>query len=249
MPDGPEARERAAALDTLLAILDELVTRDPEADATAWLADLAGRDASERAGSADGINLLTYHRAKGMEWDAVFLPMLEEGSLPIHHALDDPESLAEERRLLYVGITRARTHLALSWAEYRESATGRGGKRRPSRFLADLVPPRPRHVTQLPDAVRVPVRNGLDLGSDPLVEGLRAWRSARARADGVPAYVVAHDSTLAAIAERRPTSIAELRRVSGIGPAKLDKYGEEILSVTAQFAAAHDPVTGRPAGP
>ena len=237
VPEGPEGRERAAALDTLLAILDELIGADGTTDIATYLADLAARDAAERAGSAGGINLLTYHRAKGMEWDAVFLPMLEEGFLPIHHALDDPEALAEERRLLYVGITRARTHLALSWAEYREGATGRGGKRRPSRFLADLAPPRPRRVTQLPDAVRVPVRNGLDLGSDPLVEGLRAWRSARAKADGVPAYVVAHDSTLAAIAERRPSSIAELRRVSGIGPAKLEKYGPEILEVTARFPA------------
>src|SRR4029077_15687172 len=122
-------------------------------------------------------------------------------------------------------------------AEYREGATGRGGKRRRSRFLDDLVPAPVRRVTQLPDAVRVPVRNGLDLGSDPLVEGLRAWRSARAQADGRPAYVVAHDSTLAAIAARRPSSIAELRRVSGIGPAKLEKYGPEILAVTARFPA------------
>ena len=89
-----------------------------------------------------GVNLLTYHRAKGMEWDAVFLPMLEEGSLPIRHALDDPAALEEERRLLYVGITRARIHLALSWAETRANPNGSTAASGPSRFLDALGPTR-----------------------------------------------------------------------------------------------------------
>jgi superfamily II DNA helicase RecQ len=63
---------------------------------------------------------------------------------------------------------------------------------------------------------------------------LRAWRSARARADDVPAYVVAHDALLAAIVEQRPGSIAALRRVKGMGPAKLDRYGDEILAILAR---------------
>ena len=226
---GSEARERAAALDTLLAILEELVTKHPDTGPDAFLAEMAVRDEAERHGSATGVNLLTYHRAKGMEWDAVFLPMLEEGSLPIHHALEDERALAEERRLLYVGITRARVHLALSWAERRTANTGREGRRRASRFLDDLLPPRGSRVTQLPDAVVRPATRPTD---DPVLDALRAWRSARAKADAVPAYVVAHDATLLAIAEVRPASVAELRRVKGMGPAKLEKYGEEILAVT-----------------
>jgi superfamily II DNA helicase RecQ len=60
---------------------------------------------------------------------------------------------------------------------------------------------------------------------------LRAWRTGRARDDAVPPYVVAHDSTLAAIADARPTSAAALRRVKGIGPAKVDAYGDDILAI------------------
>ena len=137
--EGDEARERQASLETLLAIVDELVGADPAADVAGVLADLDARAAHEREGSAGGVNLLTYHRAKGLEWDAVFLPSLEEGILPIRQARDDDDALAEERRLLYVGITRARVHLALSWAERRETR-GREGRRQPSRFLLDLRP-------------------------------------------------------------------------------------------------------------
>src|SRR4029079_13855626 len=91
----------------------------PAADRSAVVAELERRAAHERDGSAGGVNLLTYHRAKGLEWDAVFLPMLEEGTLPIRQAIDDDAALAEERRLLYVGITRARSRLVLSWADRR----------------------------------------------------------------------------------------------------------------------------------
>jgi len=235
-PAGADSRERAAALDTLLAILGELIAANPAGvDTAAFFAELSEREASERrAGSGGGIQLLTYHRAKGMEWDAVFLPMLEEGYLPIHHALDDPEAIAEERRLLYVGITRARRHLALSWAERRASANGREGKRRASRFLDDLGPPRERRVVQLPGP-RAPLPRDEE---GPLLQGLRVWRTARARVDAVPAYVVAHDAMLEAIADVQPTSLAALRRVNGMGPAKLEKYGPEILAVVERVRSS-----------
>jgi DNA helicase-2/ATP-dependent DNA helicase PcrA len=231
--EGAEGRERAAALDTLVEIAADLAAAGAGLDVAALLADFARRAGAERAGSVAGVNLLTYHRAKGLEWDAVFLPMLEEGSLPISHALADPAALEEERRLLYVGITRARVHLALSWAETRANPNGSIGRKRPSRFLDAIGPTvthpaRPRRVTTLPDAFAAP--------SNPGAEGtlaqLRAWRTARAKADAVPAYVIAHDATLEAIADARPSTIPALRRVRGMGPARLEKYGAEILAIT-----------------
>jgi len=206
------------------------------------LADLEARAAHERSGAADGVNLLTFHRAKGLEWDAVFLPALEEGNLPIRQAIDDDEALAEERRLLYVGLTRARTHLALSWAERRETR-GRESRRQQSRFLLDLRPrPAPgTRIRELPGP-RVagpapkPARAGAADNDDPVFAALREWRTGVARDEAMPPYVIAHDATLAAIAEARPRSLAALRRVKGMGPAKLEKYGDEILAVVDRTA-------------
>jgi DNA helicase-2/ATP-dependent DNA helicase PcrA len=250
---GAEARERTAALALVLEIAREAVAGragKPALDPRDLLADFAARAAAEAEGSADGVNLLTLHRAKGLEWDAVLLPGLEEGTLPIRQAADDDDALAEERRLLYVGLTRARRHLALSWAERRVGSGDREARRRPSRFLRALEAGRPGaaagagavpgppglrkpRVTILPGPAVVASSVGRPT-DEALMADLRAWRSARARADDVPAYVVAHDVLLAAIVEERPGSPATLRRIKGMGPARLDRYGEEILALLAR---------------
>ncbi len=235
--EGDEARERQAALDTLLAIVDEHVVAHPFADMASVLADLDARAAHERSGAVEGVNLLTYHRAKGLEWDAVFLPGLEEGVLPIRQAKDDEGALAEERRLLYVGITRARVHLALSWAERREQR-GRPVRREVSRFVMDLRPRPGTSFRDLPPTGLIAAREARERAirgkeGDPVVAALRAWRTARARSEAVPPYVIAHDATLAAIAAAHPRSLAALRRVKGMGPAKLDAYGDELLQIMA----------------
>jgi DNA helicase II / ATP-dependent DNA helicase PcrA len=188
------------------------------------------------------VNLLTYHRAKGLEWDAVFLPMLEDGTLPIRQAFDDDAAIAEERRLLYVGITRARRRLHLSWADRRETR-GREARRTRSRFLAGLPSGVPRSAGAerglLPTTTKVRPRPVT--GADPLFDALRAWRTDRAREEKMPAYVVAYDETLASIAAARPSTLAALERVKGIGPAKLDKYGADILGIVASVGPTFDP--------
>jgi superfamily II DNA helicase RecQ len=67
---------------------------------------------------------------------------------------------------------------------------------------------------------------------------LRAWRLERARADSVPPYVVFHDSVLRAIADAQPASLGELAQIAGVGPAKLDRYGEDVLDVLARAASS-----------
>ncbi len=243
-PRGDEARERTAALETVLAIVDEVIRADPAADRAKVRAELERRAAHERDGAAGGVNLLTYHRAKGLEWDAVFLPMLEDGTLPIRQAFDDASAIAEERRLLYVGITRARRRLHLSWADRRETR-GREGSRKRSRFLAGLVPSGPRSTAGGRGLLPGPatVRRRPTVGDDPLFDALRAWRTDRAREEQMPAYVVASDETLASIAAARPTSLTALERVKGIGPSKLDKYGADLLAIIASAAPGPEETT------
>jgi DNA helicase-2/ATP-dependent DNA helicase PcrA len=153
-----------------------------------------------------GVHLLTYHRAKGLEFEAVFLPRLEERELPSKLS-KTPDALAEERRLLYVGLTRAKRHLSVTWS----------GK--PSRFLAelDLRAPAPKAVE--PD--------------DPLYETLKEWRLKTAKAEEKPAYVIFHNATLAEIVRRSPRTKEELAAVPGVGPAKLERYGDAVLAAIA----------------
>ena len=132
VPEGEAAAERHGAVVTLLELAEDLARTDPAADVPAFLAEVERRAEIEAGGTATGVELLTYHRAKGLEWDAVFLPALEEGTLPIRQSTE-PDELAEERRLLYVGITRARRYLWLSWATTQD---GGDRTRRPAQPLA-----------------------------------------------------------------------------------------------------------------
>jgi DNA helicase II / ATP-dependent DNA helicase PcrA len=212
------ARERWDSLEALAQLAADFFAAAPQATLGDLAADLALRSATGRAPAVDGVTLASLHAAKGLEWEAVFLAGLTDGTLPIVYAQTD-EAVAEERRLLYVGITRARQRLFLSWALARSP----GGRRtrKPSRFLAGLQ-----------SRARPPEED------NPLVTALRQWRSATAGAQGVPAYVVLSDATLLLIASRRPASRAELAGVPGVGAVRLDRYGAAVLALCAEAANA-----------
>jgi DNA helicase-2/ATP-dependent DNA helicase PcrA len=242
---GAEARDRHAALSTLLAIARSLEAEQRDATVADYLAELARRDAAESEAGGDGVTLSTLHRAKGLEWDAVFLPQLEEGTLPIRQAFA-AEALAEERRLLYVGITRARRHLVLSWAGSRLGAKG-PARARPSRFIAELRPNAVARPAPKPGSAVASFE--LSAADEPLLAKLIEWRRERARADGVPAYVVADNKTLAAIAARRPMDEAGLLAVRGIGPQKVASYGAKILAIVRSPTLGSQPTLPEPGRP
>src|SRR6185312_11437513 len=184
--------------------------------------------------------------AKGLEWDAVFLVGLVDGTLPIQHA-DTPEAVEEERRLLYVGVTRAKQRLALSWALSRTEG-GRRTRRR-SRFLTGLAPDTA-PIGRGAATGRCRICGGRLVGpeqlktgrcarcpstADPaLVDALKDWRRRRSAEDSVPAFVVFSDATLLAIAERRPTDDRALLAIPGIGRSKLDKFGHDVIEIVSR---------------
>ena len=129
---GGASRERWESLSSLAALADDVSAADTEARMPAFVRELDERMASQHAPSVQGVTLASLHAAKGLEWGTVFLIGCSDGYLPITMA-DTPEAVEEERRLLYVGVTRARDRLVLSWAGAR--TPGARATRRPSRFL------------------------------------------------------------------------------------------------------------------
>ena len=224
-PDADDEITRQADLARLRSLAAEYDDAHPEdGSVDGFVAELTERFHTEKSGR--GVQLLTYHRAKGLEFDAVFLPRLLDRELPFRsqRAAADPE---EERRLFYVGITRARTHLYLSWP--------RDPKTSPSLFLRELSV-----ISAEPTRGSGSRGNGgkgkrvTVSANGPLFDRLKAWRRERAANDGVPAYVVFKDATLAEIADRKPATKGQLADVSGVGPAKLERYADEVLEIVAE---------------
>ena len=188
-----------------LARLVRLAEEHADLDGPAFVAELERRF-GDRGESRRGVHLLTLHGAKGLEFEAVFVARVEEKELPSRLA-KAPAEIAEELRLLYVGLTRAKRHLFVTWTRTR------------SRFLRELGLEPQKAARREPEP------------DDPVFAALKAWRLERAKADEVPAYVVFHNSTLAEIAGRKPQTLGDLAEVPGVGPAKLDRYGGDVLSV------------------
>lgn len=260
-PSGGAARERWEALAALVRLAAEFRPEPGAAEGLAgFTAELGRRAHAQHAPTVAGVTLASLHSAKGLEWDAVFLVGLAEGTMPTGYARS-AEALEEERRLLYVGITRARRMLWLSYGEARSSG---GRARRPCRFLQGVpgLSPfggqaaAPRAERPASGAPRVPRKTvivscrvcGTTLLAGPerklgrcagcpssldeeLFERLGDWRARVAAAAKIPAYVVFTDATLTALAERQPSDRAGLVEIAGIGPRKLELYGEAVLAL------------------
>ncbi|MGW4091801.1 ATP-dependent DNA helicase UvrD2 [Nocardia sp. NPDC004750] len=259
-PAGAQARERWTSLVALVRLTEELVGHDDRLDLTGLLRELATRAEARHPPTVQGVTLASLHAAKGLEWDAVFLVGLSDGTMPIAHVLADDGSVAdeaaleEERRLLYVGVTRAREHLRLSWALARNEG-GRRSRRR-SRFLNGLVPDdSPASRIAAPPSAPHGVRPTCRVCAKPLIgtyatmlgrcrrcpaeldaellAALRDWRAEKAEALRVREFVVFTDTTLTAIAEQQPADDAALAAIAGIGAKKIDQFGADVLAIVA----------------
>jgi len=202
-------------------------------------------------GAPAGIVLSTVHKVKGMEWDHVVVVGADQGRFP-HRLAEDVE---EERRVFHVAITRAREHLLVVSDAARPSPfvaemstpappVAAPDPRAPARGGGPPPPSRPSAAGRARGAAAssaVTSSSGsadgtvvsLDADGEALFEELRRWRTAAAKSMGVPAYVVLHDRTLATIAARRPATLAQLAACPGIGPAKLERHGDDLLALIA----------------
>jgi DNA helicase-2/ATP-dependent DNA helicase PcrA len=269
-PEGAGAvRERWESLAALVSVAEDLATERTRTAAVAPAgstaepltlaevsAELERRAEAQHVPAAQGVTVSTLHSAKGLEWDAVALLGVHEGTLPFTLATT-PEQLAEERRLLYVGVTRARRLLRISWSR---SRGGGSGSRKPSRFLDAVLPegmrsrgagaaePRARRkgsvLSQhcrscgraLADAAERKMGRHQDCPAtfdEQTLEQLKQWRKQVANEQSVPAFCVFTDATLVAIAEARPAAVQDLVKIQGLGPAKSDRYGDQVLAIIA----------------
>ena len=223
------AGEGSSHLDDLEALIQVAALHPDPATFGQWLHAVFRREATP-----GGVTLSTVHRVKGREWNRVAVFGVTSGIVP-HRLADDVE---EERRVLHVAITRAREAVVLLV----DAA-------RPSRFLDELTgvashelsPSATASATIRPPSASTPRAPAPPRDTSPEAiaaeAALRQWRMQRSKRDGVPAYVVFHDSTLVAIAAQRPTTLAGLRTIPGIGPTKLDRYGDDIIEVLETAAA------------
>ncbi|QGH70272.1 AAA family ATPase [Pseudactinotalea sp. HY158] len=233
-PNRGSLRDRWESLNALATLADDLF-QARGVDMAGYVDELLERANAQHAPTVQGVTLASLHASKGLEWDAVFLVGVTDGLLPISFA-DTPAAIEEERRLLYVGVTRAREHLEFSYSRSRSNG-GRGTRKR-SRFLDGIWPAEQRRA-RATTRRRREIEQDEDIDEE-LLARLREWRASVASRLDKPAFTVLHDTTLAAIASAQPKELRQLAILRGIGPTKLDAYGPQILAVVR----GEDPLRG-----
>ncbi len=246
--DDETGSERRQLLSAFIRLGRDHLAVDPNATLQSFVEALKTGANEATTANSDRVDVTTFHQAKGLEWDVVHVAGMERGLSPIGHA-KTPDAIEEEHRLIYVALTRARRHLHLHWANERRFGD-RTSNRSPSPMLDDIGsaargndPHRQRsksarNAKELRKGMSA--RNGgsrmkaTEDESDPVFQALRKWRSSIAKAHDVPAFIVFNNKTLHAIANDRPSDKRSLLNVSGIGPAKAEQYGEEILRLVEE---------------
>lgn len=225
---GRSDASRSAHSDDLVAVRRAAAIHRDLDDFVPWLERAVARPRTEGA-----VTLSSVHRVKGMEWPRVIVLGADAGSFP-HDLAEDVE---EERRVFHVAVTRAIAQAVVLADE-----------KRPSRFLAEIAKPRPagepaqaRPVVEPSRRARAAAgpreRGELDWErlDERLVTALRSWRTETARERRVSPFVILHDRTLFDIADRAPRSERDLLAIPGMGPVKLELYGDDLLAIVEEF--------------
>lgn len=213
--------DRSAHGDDVAALLAVAALEPDAARFPSWLAERLEHSVHDPA----GVQLSTTHRVKGREWPHVIVHDATAGLFP-HRLASDVE---EERRVFHVAVTRSsqRTLVvagvpASPFVEQLHTE-------------ADPEAPEPEPVApQRSDSGGGARTKKVERPEGPVADALRTWRFEKARAAKMPAYVIFNDATLAQLAERLPGDERALLRISGIGPVKVERYGEEILAIIAE---------------
>ncbi len=228
---------RAAHADELAALVAVAALHPDPESFEPWLrSELDSIPMFDPEAPADAVTLATIHTTKGLEWPHVVVHDVRDGLYP-HRLAEDVE---EERRIFHVAVTRGRESVAVT-------VSGP-----PSPFVAQLADARPadqpwpedaesgqRTLISSKSAPKGPARERTvpaGPGEAAMRDALTEWRRQRCKDDGVPAYVVLDNKTLDAIAAVQPADLGQLGAISGIGPAKLERYGADILGIVASSA-------------
>ena len=221
--------DEQAALARLVELAERYIREQPRPEPAGFRGWLLGE--VETLPDGDGVDLATFHAAKGREWPTVHIVGAEEGFVPISWA-QTPEAVAEERRLFYVACTRAEQRLRITWAASRRFGDREPVERRRSPYLdelgdvlermrRELEPSRP---ATLPRPAPPP-----PTAHDARAEALRRWRARRSRAAGIAPAALLPDAVLAAVAGHAPTDAEALAAIPGTRALVLAGFTDEVL--------------------